>query len=52
LVAAGWRPLRFLWEQVMFEPDWVVEVVRDTLAAAAGARRTVERGRGGLSRAA
>ena len=52
LVAAGWRPLRFLWEQVMFDPDWVVEVVRDTLAAAAGARRTVERGRGGLSRAA
>ena len=52
LVAAGWRPLRLLWEQVMFEPDWVVEVVRDTVASAAGARKTVHGPPGGLSRAA
>lgn len=37
LVAAGWRPLRITWEQVMFRSDWVLEVVRDTIAAAEGA---------------
>jgi very-short-patch-repair endonuclease len=52
LVAAGWRPLRVLWEQVMYEPDWVVEIVRDTVAAAAGARRTVQRPRATLPTAA
>ena len=31
LVAAGWRPLRLLWDQVIFEPDWVLEVVLDTI---------------------
>ncbi|MEO7980876.1 MAG: DUF559 domain-containing protein [Sporichthyaceae bacterium] len=29
LVAAGWRPLRFSWEQVMFDCDWVVARVRE-----------------------
>jgi very-short-patch-repair endonuclease len=28
LAAAGWLVLRFTWEQVMFDPDWVVDVVR------------------------
>jgi very-short-patch-repair endonuclease len=32
LVSIGWRVLRFTWEQVMFEPDWVVDAVRRTLA--------------------
>jgi very-short-patch-repair endonuclease len=32
LVAAGWRPLRFTWYQVMHRPDWVPEQVRDTVA--------------------
>jgi hypothetical protein len=32
LVAAGWRPLRFTWYQVMRRPDWVLEQVRDTIA--------------------
>jgi very-short-patch-repair endonuclease len=31
LVRAGWRVLRFSWEQVMFDEDWVVEVVRGVL---------------------
>jgi very-short-patch-repair endonuclease len=31
LVSAGWRPLRFTWEQVMFNPEWVLERVRDTI---------------------
>jgi very-short-patch-repair endonuclease len=35
LVAAGWRPLRFTWEQVMFEPDRVLDLVLDALALAA-----------------
>ena len=34
LVAAGWRPLRFTWRQVMFAPEWVVARVRETLDAA------------------
>lgn len=32
LVAAGWRPLRFTWRQVMYEPAWVRAKVRDTMA--------------------
>ncbi|MBT1003206.1 DUF559 domain-containing protein [Paenarthrobacter sp. DKR-5] len=27
----GWLVLRFSWEHVMFEPEWVLAVVRDTL---------------------
>jgi very-short-patch-repair endonuclease len=30
LVAAGWRVLRFAWEHVMFEGDWVAQMVRET----------------------
>jgi hypothetical protein len=37
LVAAGWRPLRFTWEQVMFHPEWVLARVRATVALAGGA---------------
>jgi len=29
LVRAGWTVLRFTWEQVMFEADWVASVVHD-----------------------
>jgi very-short-patch-repair endonuclease len=46
LVSAGWRPLRFTWEQVMFGPDWVLERVRDTIelgAAPNGASKTAQR---------
>lgn len=42
LVAAGWRPLRFGWEQVMFDPDWVIARV---LEAAGPQRRTNRPGR-------
>jgi hypothetical protein len=34
LVAADWLPLRFTWHQVMFQPQWVIAQVRDTIAAA------------------
>ena len=34
LVSAGWRPLQFTWEQVMFGGDWVLERVLDTIAEA------------------
>ena len=30
LVAHGWLVLRFAWEQVMFEPDWVRQVLEQT----------------------
>jgi very-short-patch-repair endonuclease len=33
-VRHGWRVLRFSWEQVMFEPEWVASVIRDTCAVA------------------
>jgi very-short-patch-repair endonuclease len=35
LVAAGWRPLRFTWEEVMFESEWVRDRVLETLDLAA-----------------
>ena len=37
LVSAGWRPLRFTWEQVMFHPKWVARRVLATIAEATGA---------------
>jgi very-short-patch-repair endonuclease len=39
LTVRGWRVLRFAWEQVMFEPAWVLGIVRAALANG-GARRT------------
>jgi very-short-patch-repair endonuclease len=46
LVSAGWRPLRFTWEQVMFRPEWVLDRVHDTVAdveAVRGAVTTAQR---------
>jgi len=37
LVSGGWRPLRFTWEQVMFQPEWVLDRVRDVVDGDAGA---------------
>lgn len=34
-VCAGWLPLRFSWEDVMYDPDWVVARVLDALSLAA-----------------
>jgi len=39
LTSAGWRTLRFTWEQVMFRPEWVLECVRDVIALVAVADR-------------
>ena len=36
LVSAGWRPLRFTWHQVMFQPDWVLDRVLSTVSLAGG----------------
>jgi very-short-patch-repair endonuclease len=52
LVAAGWRPLRFTWEQVMFSPDWVLQRVRDTIAEVAREEVTVRRRRARVPTAA
>jgi len=52
LVAAGWRPLRLLWEQVMFEPEWVLSVVLDTIGDAGRAGKTTQHIRSGARRAA
>lgn len=53
LVAAGWRPLRFTWEQVMFDPDWVRARVAETVALAqAESPTTAKRPSGIRSRAA
>ena len=32
LTIRGWRLLRFSWEDVMFDPTWVVEVIRQAMA--------------------
>ena len=31
LVAEGWRVLRFIWEDVMFRPEWVRDVLIRTV---------------------
>ncbi|WP_232828224.1 DUF559 domain-containing protein [Kribbella monticola] len=31
LVAAGWLVLRFTYQQVLFEPDWVIATIQDAL---------------------
>ncbi|HEX5993695.1 MAG TPA: DUF559 domain-containing protein [Jiangellales bacterium] len=36
LVARGYRVLRFAFDHVVTRPDWIVEVVRRTLAVARG----------------
>lgn len=36
LVADGWTVLRFAWEQVMFDQEWVTGVLRDTQALLVG----------------
>jgi very-short-patch-repair endonuclease len=45
LVSAGWRPLRLTWHQVMFEPEWVLERVQDTIAEVERAQFAVQRRR-------
>lgn len=40
LVRRGWTLLRFSWEHIMFDEHWVAEVIRDTLAIAAGRNRS------------
>lgn len=45
LTAAGWRSLRFTWEQVMFREQWVLAQVAATIdwAAATGTRKATQR---------
>lgn len=52
LVSAGWRPLQFTWEQVMFRQDWVLERILDTVAVATGAAIAAQPPREGATRAA
>jgi very-short-patch-repair endonuclease len=42
LVAAGWRPLRVTWPQVMYDPEWALARVQDVLDLA-GASTEAER---------
>lgn len=39
LEAAGWRVLRVTWEDVMFEPEWVLARVQEAVAAADASHR-------------
>ncbi|TNM69051.1 DUF559 domain-containing protein [Streptomyces sp. NP160] len=48
LVADGWTVLRFAWEQVMFDREWVAEV----LTAASELCQTAVGGRGGVRKSA
>jgi very-short-patch-repair endonuclease len=36
LTVRGWRLLRFSWEDVMFDPAWVVDAIRAAIAGSAG----------------
>jgi very-short-patch-repair endonuclease len=35
LTIRGWRLIRFSWEDVMFDPDWVIATVRRAVDAPA-----------------
>lgn len=52
LVSAGWRPLRFTWEQVMFQPQWVARRVRATVDLATGGSLPDRRAKSASQRAA
>jgi very-short-patch-repair endonuclease len=41
LVARDWLVLRFTWEQVMFDPDWVARVITDVVRLRRGKRGRV-----------
>lgn len=43
LGAAGWRSLRFTWEQVMFRPTWVAQCVLDAIAEVERSQIAVKR---------
>ncbi|GAA3082538.1 very-short-patch-repair endonuclease [Kribbella aluminosa] len=36
LTVRGWRLLRFSWEDVMFDPEWVLQAIRDAIAGSPG----------------
>lgn len=40
LVASGWAVLRFAWEDVMHEPEWVRQILTETVAVRRTDRRT------------
>ena len=42
LTIRGWRLLRFSWEDVMFDPEWVVEAVRQAIAGSPGHHNSSE----------
>jgi very-short-patch-repair endonuclease len=44
LVRAGWTVLRFAWEDVMFDPAWVMAVIRDVVRRETASRRAQRRG--------
>ncbi|MEJ1107066.1 MULTISPECIES: type IV toxin-antitoxin system AbiEi family antitoxin domain-containing protein [unclassified Kribbella] len=49
LTIRGWRLLRFSWEDVMFDPAWVVDAIRQAMAGSPGhhnAREIVDASRG------
>lgn len=45
LTAAGWRSLRFTWEQVMFREQWVLAQIASTIGWADRARKATHRAR-------
>lgn len=49
LEAAGWRVIRVTWKAVMFEPQWVLRRVRDTVAVAHRPLSTAQRPPRGVS---
>ncbi len=42
LTIRGWRLLRFSWEDVMWDPDWVVDAIRQAMAGSPGHHISVE----------
>ena len=42
LTIRGWRLLRVSWEDVMFDPGWVVDVIRQAIAGSAGHHNSPE----------
>ncbi|MGZ0150210.1 DUF559 domain-containing protein [Kribbella sp. WER1] len=42
LTIRGWRLLRFSWEDVMFDPEWVLEAIRAAIAGSPGHHNVTE----------
>lgn len=49
LTIRGWRLLRFSWEDVMFDPEWVLDAIRQAMAGSPGHHNAQDGGASGVA---